>query len=94
MKGNGHHTRMAEAARRAAERARQGRENPEPSIGERLGQIGVLGWTIVVPILLGVFAGRWLDRTFSTGIFFSAPLLMVGAVLGFWLAWRWMHRGL
>lgn len=85
---------MAEAARQAAERARQGRDNPEPSMAERLGQIGVLGWTVVVPILLGVLLGRWLDHRFATGIFFSAPLLMIGAALGLWLTWRWMHRRL
>lgn len=86
--GNG----LAEAARRAAERARRGREEPEPSLGRRLGQIGILGWTIVVPALIGLFAGRALDRTLGTGIFFSAPGLLLGVAFGFWSAWRWMHR--
>lgn len=89
-----HHGRMAEAARLAAERAQEGREDPEPSLGARLGQIGVLGWTVIIPILLGLFLGRWLDRKLDTGIFFSAPLLMIGAAIGFWFAWRWMHRRL
>ncbi len=84
--------RLAEAARRAALRSREGRDDPEPSLGSRLGQIGVLGWAIVVPTLLGVFLGRWLDRAFGTGVFFSAPLLMIGAAVGFWSAWKWMHR--
>jgi len=88
------HDRMAEAARRAAQRAELGRENPEPSLGARLGQIGVLGWTIIGPTLLGLVLGRWLDYRLGTGIFFSAPLLMLGAALGFWFAWKWMHRGL
>lgn len=92
MTGDGHHSQMTDAAKLAAERARLGRENPEPSMGERLGQIGVLGWMVVAPILLGVYVGRWLDRRFDSGIFFSAPLLMIGAAIGLWLAWRWMHR--
>ena len=58
----------------------------------RLGQIGVLGWAIVAPILLGVAIGRWLDATLKTGIFFTAPLIMLGAAAGLWTAWRWMHR--
>ena len=53
--------KMMDAARLAAERARRLREEPEPSVASRLGQIGVLGWTIVAPILLGVVIGRWLD---------------------------------
>jgi ATP synthase protein I len=62
-----------------------------PSVARHLAQIGVLGWIIVVPMLVGVFVGRWLDRTFDSGFFFTAPLLMLGAVLGFWSAWRWMN---
>ena len=84
--------RLAQAAQKAAEREEEGRADPEPSLGVRLGQIGVLGWTIVVPTLLFLFLGRWLDRIFGTGIFFSAPLLMIGAAIGLWFAWRWMHR--
>jgi len=86
------HDQLTEAARRAAERAREARENPEPSLASRLGQIGILGWTIVMPALIGLFVGRWLDRTFATGIFFSAPLLILGVVFGYWSAWKWMHR--
>ena len=84
--------RLARAAEKAAEREAEGLADPEPSLGVRLGQIGVLGWTIIVPTLLFLFLGRWLDRIFGTGIFFSAPLLMAGAAIGFWSAWRWMHR--
>ena len=50
----------------------------EPSVARRLGQIGVLGWIIVTPMLIGVFAGRWLDRAFNSGLFCTAPLLMLG----------------
>ena len=84
--------RMAGAAREETRRARMAEDVPEPSLGARLGQIGVLGWLIVVPMLITLFAGRWLDRLMATGIFFSAAFLMVGAALGFWSAWRWMHK--
>ena len=83
--------RLAGAARRAAERARRGAEQPEPSLGARLGQMGILGWTIVVPTLIGVLIGRWIDRALGTGIVFSAALIMVGAAIGLWSAWKWMH---
>lgn len=83
---------MAKAAHRASRRAEEYRSNPEPSLGSRLGQIGVLGWTIVVPTLLGLVLGRWLDKQAGGGVFFSAPLLMLGAAAGMWFAWRWMHR--
>jgi ATP synthase protein I len=84
--------RLAEAARKAADRERAHRKDREPSLGARLGQIGVLGWTIVLPALLGLFAGRQLDKAMHSGVFFSAPLVMLGAGLGFWFAWKWISR--
>lgn len=84
--------RTEDAARRAEARDRAGRADPEPSLARRFGQIGVLGWMIVIPILLGVFAGSRLDRWLGTGIVMSAALLFAGAVLGLWLAMRWMHE--
>lgn len=83
---------VARAAHDAAGRAARGRAEPEPSLGSRLGQIGILGWTIVLPTLAGLVIGRELDRLFATRVFFSAPLLMLGAAAGLWFAWKWMHR--
>ena len=61
------------------------------SVGRRLAQIGVLGWIIVAPMLVGLFFGRWLDGLLGTGIFWSAPLLGLGLGLGGWTAWKWMN---
>ncbi len=62
----------------------------EPSVARRLAQIGVLGWIIVLPMLLGLFAGRWLDRVLGTGLMFTGALLFLGLALGSWSAWKWM----
>ena len=75
----------------SARRQRAEREG-EPSFGRYLAQVGVLGWTIVAPTLIGMFIGRWLDQRLGTGIFWTGPLLTVGVVIGCWAAWRWMHR--
>jgi ATP synthase protein I len=83
---------MADAVRRQQERRRHWRTEGEPSMVRFVGQIGVLGWIIVAPTLIGLFIGRWLDRTFGTGIFWSAALLVLGVTVGFWSGWRWMHR--
>ncbi len=83
---------VAEAARRSAKREQLGQDTPEPSLGARLGQIGILGWAIVVPMLLGVVLGRLADHAFDTGVFFTAPAIMLGAIIGFRSAWKWMHK--
>ncbi|MFT7027115.1 MAG: ATP synthase protein I [Paracoccaceae bacterium] len=89
---SGGEDRLAAAARRAAERAARGEADPEPSLGARLGQIGALGWMFVAPMLAGLFLGRWIDRSLGTGVLISAPLLMIGAAIGFRSAWKWMNR--
>lgn len=83
---------LAAAARRQRERQDKWRTEGELSVVRFVGQIGVLGWIIVTPTLIGLFIGRWLDHRLGTGIFWSAPLLLLGVVLGYWSAWRWMHH--
>jgi ATP synthase protein I len=81
---------LVKGVRLRGERERRWLREGDPSVARRLAQIGVLGWIIVVPMLVGVFAGRWLDRTFNSGLFWTAPLLMIGLALGCWSAWKWM----
>jgi ATP synthase protein I len=82
---------LAKAVRQRGERHIRWLRDGDPSVVQRLAQIGVLGWIIVVPMLIGVFAGRWLDRTFNSGLFCTAPLLMLGLALGCFSAWKWME---
>lgn len=82
---------LAAIRRRVTRHAKAQREG-EPSFGGYLAQVGVLGWIIVLPTLLGVFAGRWVDRWLGTGIFWTGPSLMAGLAMGCWSAWRWVHR--
>jgi ATP synthase protein I len=76
---------------RRARRALWQREG-ERSLGQNLAMIGALGWTVVTPTLLGIFAGRWLDRVFASGIFWTLGLLVAGLALGCMLAWKRIVR--
>lgn len=79
---------LGEAVRiRRERRARRQREG-EGSLAQSLGMIGVLGWTIVAPMLAGIFAGRWLDHRLHGGIVWTAGLLVLGLAAGCALAWR------
>ena len=84
--------RMIAAVRQQRERQRKWQREGEPSMAQYVGQIGVLGWIIVAPTLIGLFIGRWLDHRLGTGIFWSAPLMGIGVIIGCWSAWKWMHR--
>lgn len=86
------HERLGQAVKRRRERRERWQRQGERSMGQNLAMIGALGWTIVVPTLLGIFAGRWLDRDFHSGIFWTLGLLVAGLTVGCTLAWKRMHR--
>jgi len=61
-------------------------------MGRNLAMIGVLGWTVVTPTLLGILAGRWLDRRLHSGIFWTLGLLAAGLAAGCVLGWKWIEK--
>jgi ATP synthase protein I len=76
-----------QARLRGERRARFQREGERP-IARNLALMGSLGWLIVIPALLGIAAGVWLDRSYGTGVFWSGALLVAGLALGCWMAWQ------
>ena len=85
------HHRLHKAVRTRRERRERWQREGERSIGQNLAMIGALGWTIVLPALIGIFTGRWLDRHFNAGIFWTLGLLVAGLALGCTLAWKRIH---
>jgi ATP synthase protein I len=89
-------TRKERALEEAIERAERRREHwirkGEWPVGRALAMMGRFGGTIVAPLLLGAFTGRWLDKTFHTGVFWSAALVFAGAAAGFWAVWTSMNN--
>ena len=82
---------LEEAVERAHRRREHWQRTGEWPLGRALAMMGRFGWSMVAPILLGAFVGRWLDRTFETGVMWSAALVMAGAAVGFWAVWKAMH---
>jgi ATP synthase protein I len=82
---------LIEQARLRRDRNARWLREGDMSVGRRLAQIGVLGWIFVVPMLGGLFFGRWLDARLDSGLFWTAPLLVLGVCLGGWTAWKWMN---
>jgi ATP synthase protein I len=83
---------LDKAVQRRRERVELWKREGERSLGENLAMIGSLGWLIVIPALIGVFAGRWLDRTFDSGIFWTLGLLVLGVAAGSAMAWQRMFH--
>ncbi len=53
-----------------------------------IGLVTELGLSVVVSILIGLFAGLWLDRKFGFKGFFTIILLIFGVIGGFIAAYK------
>lgn len=76
----------------AARRLQASREAPPPSPLAGLGTFGMIGWSVAVPTVGGVFLGLWLDRVAPQNFSWTVALLLGGAVIGSVIAWRWTAR--
>lgn len=67
------------------------RRRKERSIWFGLGTFGVVGWSIVIPTLIGIFTGLWIDRTWPSCFSWTLMLFIGGLLLGCYNAWRWLY---
>lgn len=63
-----------------------------PGIWFGLGTMGLIGWSVAVPTLLGAGLGIWLDRQFPEGHSYTLALLVAGLCLGCFNAWHWLSK--
>ena len=57
-----------------------------------LGMMGLVGWSVVVPTLLGAAVGIWLDTHHPGKHPWTLALLMVGLAVGCLNAWHWVAK--
>jgi ATP synthase protein I len=55
-----------------------------------LGMYGLVGWSVVIPTLLGVAAGLWIDAAWPSRFSWTLMLMLGGLLLGCWNAWYWV----
>jgi ATP synthase protein I len=55
-----------------------------------LGMMGLVGWSVVVPTLVGAALGRWLDTRYPGGHSWTLALLVAGLAIGCMNAWHWV----
>ena len=57
-----------------------------------LGMMGLIGWSVVVPTLLGAACGIWLDNRHPGSYSWTLMLLVIGLVIGCVNAWHWVAK--
>jgi ATP synthase protein I len=57
-----------------------------------LGMMGLIGWSVVVPTLLGAAIGLWLDKHYGASHSWTLTLMVLGLFIGCWSAWQWVKK--
>ena len=91
---NGATTESAFSREIAAKAARKlkAQRNPAQGVWLGLGMMGLIGWSVVVPTLLGAALGFWLDKHHSGEHSWTLALLVAGLAIGCLNAWHWIAQ--
>ena len=54
--------------------------------------MGLIGWSVAIPTLLGAALGLWLDKHHPGKHSWTLALLVAGLVIGCLNAWRWVAK--
>lgn len=68
------------------------RRNPTPGIWYGLGMMGLIGWSVAIPTLLGAALGLWLDKHDVGQRSWTLALLVAGLAIGCLNAWQWIAK--
>lgn len=66
--------------------------NHKQSVWSGLGMFGMVGWSVVVPALLGAALGIRLDKNYPQSFSWTLTCLILGLVIGCIIAWNWVAK--
>lgn len=75
-----------------ASRKLKARRNSSSGVWFGLGMMGLIGWSVVVPTVLGAVLGIWLDKQHPGGRSWTLALLVAGLAIGCLNAWHWVDK--
>ena len=70
----------------------EARREPHRAVWFGLGMFGLVGWSVAIPMLLGVALGMWIDSRWPSRFSWTLMLLFLGVALGCLQAWKWIDR--
>ena len=80
-----------EVASKAA-RKLKAQKRGKQSILAGIGVFGLVGWSVVVPSLLGAALGIWLDKRYPGNHSWTLTFLIIGIFAGCLNAWYWVDK--
>jgi len=64
----------------------------DTSIWFGFGLFGIIGWAVMIPTIIGIAIGVWMDTRYQGGISWTLTFLFIGITLGCLNAWYWIVR--
>jgi ATP synthase protein I len=75
-----------------AERKLRAQRHVTRTVWFGLGMMGLIGWSVAIPTVLGAALGIWLDRHYPGDRSWTLALLVAGLAIGCWNAWHWLSK--
>ena len=75
-----------------AARKLKARRNSAQGVWFGLGMMGLIGWSVAIPTLLGAALGIWLDQYYPGKHPWTLALLVAGLAIGCLNAWHWVAK--
>ncbi len=85
-------TEFSQQVGKKAARKLKAQQHVTQTVWSGLGMMGLVGWSVVVPTLLGAALGFWLDKHYPGGRSWTLALLVLGLGLGCFNAWHWVTK--
>ncbi len=73
-------------------RAIRGRKGKKRSMWYGFGLFGIVGWLVMIPTVLGIGIGVYLDRTLESRFSWTLMCSVLGIAIGCLNAWFWVSR--
>ncbi len=73
-------------------RKMKARSSKDKSLWFGMGTMGVIGWSVAIPTLIGVAIGVWLDIHYPGQISWTLTFLAIGLAIGCANAWYWVSK--
>jgi ATP synthase protein I len=84
--------KISEEIRAKETRKIKARREKDRGLWFGLGMFGLVGWSVVIPTLLGVGLGVWLDKLLQDRYSWTLMGLVVGIIAGCINAWYWVKK--
>jgi len=68
------------------------RKQGPPNVWRSVGLVGLVGWSVVIPMLIGIAVGLWIDHTWPSRFSWTLMLLVGGLGAGCANAWSRIKR--